>query len=178
MLSRSSSIPTSILINRACNILSYCCGIFLLCNSATHLGFFFWFRGYNWQCTVSVVWKPFMFECHYTMHSFSNSNLLELSYLTTENHLPLEISGRGHFFHIRHFNRCHQDFLQCFLLRKYHFPIFKSFFFCKVYSTIVFLLLILGFFFLQLGENHWFGRGVRGNWFFTQCYTQWVTYIH
>lgn len=53
---------------------------------------------------------------HYALF-FKNSNLLELIHLTTDNHLPLEISGRGHFFHVRHFNHCNRTCLWYLLLR-------------------------------------------------------------
>lgn len=97
------------------------------------------------------------------MHSFSNSNLLELIHLTTENHLPLETCGRGHFFHIRHFNHCDRDRLQCLLLRKCHFPIFKSLLVYEDYIATISLLLGFGVFFYILEKfTGWGGVGSVG----------------
>lgn len=122
-----------------------------------------------------------MFECHSALCSLSNSNLLDLIHLTTENRLPLEISGRGHFFHIRCFNHCDRDCLQCLLLRKCHFPIFKSLLLYEDHTAADFLLLSFWWFFLHLRENHLVGGekgGTGGVMFFTQRYIQAVTSTH
>lgn len=109
-------------------------------------------------CSLKAIYV-WMSQC--TMHSFSNSNLLELIHLTTENHLPLETCGRGHFFHIRHFNHCDRDCLQCLLLRKCHFPIFKSLLVYEDYIATISLLLGFGFFFYILEKfTGWGGWGV------------------
>lgn len=68
------------------------------------------------EIVYSVVWKSFILECHRALCTLFQIQIC-LIHLTRENHLPLEASGRGHFFPIKHFNHydcdCHQCLLVC-----------------------------------------------------------------